>query len=113
MASVSVSSRGRKKIEQQWCHIVDADKDQEGDITISSINLDKQMPTLKAELPKLKTKHQWKPLFSSKEFMEDQEEIRVQDFTLKDRALKRHGTEITETRKAIKQKAKLAADKAG
>ena len=65
MASRSVSSRGRKRIPEQWCRIVSMETDAWEDVVISSIKLDQQMPMLKAEDPPKRKNKEWKPLFSS------------------------------------------------
>ena len=79
MASRSVSSRGPKKIPEQWCRVVSMELDTLEALVTTSIYLDQQLPMLKADVPK-KAKHkQWKPVFQAKEFLRGVGQLDLED----------------------------------
>ena len=84
MASRSISSRGAKRIPQQWTRIISVDHDAEEDIVAVSIDVDQQLSGGIVEVPNQQGKKNWNPLFISNKFLEDYADLKLEDFVLKD-----------------------------
>ena len=55
-------------------------------------------------------KTSWQPLFFTKDLLKDYEELKLEDFALKDRHFRRLGAQLTADRQRFVEKARVAAN---
>ena len=77
------------------------DVDGENDLADHSLPSDQQDSKLTLAGPNWVKKQSWKPLFFTKDLLKEHEVLRLEDFALKDRHLRRLGKQVTNDRQRI------------
>ena len=80
--------------------------DAEAGLQAHSLNIDQQLAKPERPEPGPLRKTTWKPLFFTKDLLKGHEELKLEDFALKDRQLRRLGAQITADRQRIIQNAR-------
>ena len=66
--------------------------DEEQDLEGSSINIDMQLAQTERPKASKKWSQTWQPLFHTNGFLKEHEELKLEDFALKDRQLRSYGS---------------------
>ena len=88
MESRSISSRGAKKIPNQWTRIIAMHDDHDKEMPTYSIAVDLQLAGLDNLVASAGSRKNWEPLFFTNNFLAGLGELKLEDFRLKDRHLR-------------------------
>ena len=96
--SAGNSQRGRPMIQESWTRVISLTVDDLDHPTIHPISTDLLMASSYPYLPRSHQDKTWAPLFYSKDFVAEHDNIRPENFELKSDKLKQIGVKVTKLR---------------
>ena len=106
MESLSVKSRGRPRIPEQWTRVLSLDRDNLENLKTFQLAQDLLMAD-GVPKPKGKVKEEWRPYFLAVQFLKENPRPTAEDFKLSDEELVQLGQLVSKERARLRDKADL------
>ena len=103
--SQSVKKRGRKRIPEQWTGVINLERDDVELIKMRDLATDLMLTQGIPDPVGRQIDSQWKPIFLSKTWIKDYDEITLDKFRLDSEAFLKYGEDVSQIRERLQEAA--------